>query len=94
MLPPTPSVRALGRSHLRVSSLSYGFWRFAGTSVSEARAKVETALEAGFTLMDHADIYGCDGGGDTERCGYCDRNGLTAHPHHTPRQSAMGAPPH
>lgn len=63
MLPPTPSVRALGRSHLRVSSLSYGFWRFAGTSVSEARAKVETALEAGFTLMDHADIYGCDGGG-------------------------------
>ena len=28
-----------------------------------ARAKVETALELGIDLFDHADIYGCDGGG-------------------------------
>ena len=59
----TKTDRLLGKSTLRVSPLSYGFWRFAGTSVAEATAKVEAALEAGITLFDHADIYGCDGGG-------------------------------
>jgi len=31
--------------------------------VKTARAKVEAALECGVTLFDHADVYGCDGGG-------------------------------
>jgi predicted oxidoreductase len=54
----------LGKSALQGSPIAYGFWRFAGTDVKTARAKVETALEAGMTLMDHADIYGVDGDGE------------------------------
>ena len=55
--------RRLGQSELRVSPIAYGLWRFAGTSVSVAQAKIEAALEAGITLFDEADIYGVDGGG-------------------------------
>ena len=47
----------------QVGPIAYGFWRFAGTSVKEAREKVELALELGMNFFDHADIYGCDGGG-------------------------------
>lgn len=50
--------RRLGTTDLRVSEIAYGYWRFAGTDVLTARAKVETALGCGMTLMDHADIYG------------------------------------
>ena len=62
-LSPDRSPRRLGASDLEVSPLAYGLWRFAGTEVAVARAKVEAALEAGVTLFDHADVYGCDGGG-------------------------------
>lgn len=48
----------IGNLEVQTPPLAYGFWRFAGTSVKEARAKVEVALECGMTLMDHADIYG------------------------------------
>ena len=60
----------LGKSELQVGRIAYGFWRYAGTTVREAREKVETALEVGMNLMDHADIYGAgpDGEfGDAER---------------------------
>jgi predicted oxidoreductase len=53
--------RRLGPSALRVFPIAYGAWRFAGTEVREARAKVEAALECGITLFDHADIYGGEG---------------------------------
>ena len=62
-LPSPHRTRRLGSTNLTVGPIAYGFWRFAGTSVSEARAKVEHALELGMTLLDHADIYGVDGGG-------------------------------
>lgn len=55
--------RPLGQSGVLVSPIAYGMWRFAGTGLAEATAKVETALEAGLTLFDTADIYGIDGGG-------------------------------
>jgi len=61
--------RQLGQTELKTTDLAYGFWRFAGTSVKEARAKVEAALECGMVLMDHADIYGAGDGtefGDAE----------------------------
>ncbi len=58
-----PSRRTLGSSALTCAPIAYGLWRFAGTDVKTARAKVETALELGIDLFDHADIYGCDGGG-------------------------------
>lgn len=55
--------RPLGQSNLNCFPLAYGCWRFAGTDVSAARAKVEAALEVGIDLFDHADIYGVDGDG-------------------------------
>ena len=57
------ALRPLGKSDLMVSPLAYGYWRFAGTDVQTALAKVETAIECGINLMDHADIYGLDGDG-------------------------------
>ncbi|HSL58187.1 MAG TPA: aldo/keto reductase [Acidimicrobiales bacterium] len=57
----TPAApRRLGSSDLVVGPISYGCWRFAGTPVADARAKIETALDHGMTLIDTADIYGID----------------------------------
>ncbi len=55
--------RTLGRSSFKVGPIAYGCWRFAGTDAATAQAKIETALECGMTLIDTADIYGVDGGG-------------------------------
>ena len=63
MLNRKNSTEKLGASNLEISPIAYGFWRFAGTDVQTALTKVETALEMGITLMDHADIYGLDGDG-------------------------------
>ncbi|MGB0647758.1 MAG: aldo/keto reductase, partial [Bradymonadia bacterium] len=62
-LTPKAGMRPLGTSDLHVSPIAYGYWRFAGTDVQTATKKVQTALEAGINLMDHADIYGLDGDG-------------------------------
>ncbi len=56
---------ALGQSALRTSRLAYGCWRIARTNdpaadFQTARAAIVAALEAGYTLFDHADIY-CSG---------------------------------
>ena len=55
----------LGESKLQSSRLAYGCWRLAATGniqedLKTARAAILTAIEAGFTLFDHADIY-CKG---------------------------------
>ncbi len=60
-LPIRSEPRALGPTPLRAFPIAYGCWRFAGTSVREAREKVEGALALGIDLFDHADIYGGDG---------------------------------
>lgn len=57
-LDPVP----LGKSGLAVSPIAWGMWRFRGDDVSAARRLMETALEAGITLFDTADIYGPDNG--------------------------------
>lgn len=51
---------ALGNSPLRVSRLAYGCWRLAAAPDQRAADKraVLAAYEAGYTLFDHADIYG------------------------------------
>jgi len=59
-LPPPPRRRSLGDSGLSVAPIAYGMWRFAGTSEAVATAKVESALAAGMTLFDTADVYGLD----------------------------------
>lgn len=52
----------LGRSEIRTSRLAYGCWRIArsddaAANLQTARASIEAALDAGYTLFDHADIY-------------------------------------
>ncbi len=56
----------LGRGTLRASRMAYGCWRLAGTwdpvevsadREAAGRNAVRAALEAGFNLFDHADIY-------------------------------------
>lgn len=52
--------RTLGASGISISSLAWGMWRFKGDDVSAATDQVKAALDAGITLFDTADIYGCD----------------------------------
>lgn len=63
----------IGVSELSGSRLAYGCWRIAGEpgpsgaspqQVASGSAAVIAAYEAGYTLFDHADIYG---GGEAER---------------------------
>lgn len=60
----------LGASGMRVSRLAYGCWRLAGSEgaprldPSAGRRAVHAALDAGYTFLDLADIYG---GGECER---------------------------
>jgi predicted oxidoreductase len=55
------SLRAVGR--FRVGPIGFGCWRFTGSSVTEASALIEAALDAGCSLIDTADVYGLDWGG-------------------------------
>lgn len=52
--------RPLGKSGMSVSPIAWGMWRLSGEDIADARARVEAALDAGITLLDTADIYGCD----------------------------------
>ncbi|WP_066480995.1 MULTISPECIES: aldo/keto reductase [unclassified Sphingomonas] len=54
----SPDPHPLGKSELTVSPIAWGMWRFTGTDVAAARARVDAALDAGITLFDTADIYG------------------------------------
>lgn len=60
-----PATRQLGTSGIAISPIAWGMWRLAenGRSVGEAARLVHTALDAGITLLDTADIYGFDGAG-------------------------------
>jgi predicted oxidoreductase len=59
--------RRLGPDGPVVGPIAYGCWRFSGTAVAEAQAKVEAALDAGMTLVDTADIYGAGSNGTARR---------------------------
>ncbi len=52
------ALRQLGNTDLRVGNISFGCWRFAGTDLAPATAKIDAALSYGMTLIDTADIYG------------------------------------
>ena len=56
----SPERRPLGKSHLSVSPMAWGMWRFAGDDVKAAHVRVEAALAAGINFFDTADIYGPD----------------------------------
>lgn len=49
---------AIGNTDISVGAIAYGCWRFAESSVEDADTKIRTALDAGLTLIDTADIYG------------------------------------
>lgn len=57
------TTRHLGQSTLEVGPVAYGLWRFVGDDVKAARTRIETALDAGLTLIDVAAVYGLDWGG-------------------------------
>lgn len=68
LLPPTPEMLPLGLNGPMVGPIAWGMWRLAG-SRSDAAILVHTALDAGFNLLDTADIYGFNGSegfGDAE----------------------------
>jgi len=46
-----------------VGALAYGCWRFTTSSVDDATALINTALDHGMNLIDTADVYGFDWGG-------------------------------
>jgi predicted oxidoreductase len=54
----------LGKSRLQVFPIAWGMWRLADgqgkDDIGAVIARIEAALEAGITLFDTADIYGCD----------------------------------
>ena len=64
-LPLPPATRQLGAGGPAISPIAWGMWRLAegGRSAADAAKLVHTALEAGITLLDTADIYGFDGTG-------------------------------
>ncbi|WP_428267589.1 aldo/keto reductase [Haliangium sp.] len=59
--PDSAMSRPLGRTGMRVFPIAYGLWRFAGTSVAAATAKLQAAMAVGINLFDIADVYGYDG---------------------------------
>jgi len=48
----------LGQTGLDIGPIAFGCWRFAGHDVATADRLIRTALDAGMTLIDTADIYG------------------------------------
>jgi predicted oxidoreductase len=54
----------LGKSGISVFPIAWGMWRLArpdgNDDIGAIVARIEAALEAGVTLFDTADIYGCD----------------------------------
>ena len=58
----------LGKTGTNISRLIYGCMRLAGDGSREARSRgkraIRTAIDAGYTAFDHADIYG---NGECER---------------------------
>jgi 6-dehydroglucose reductase len=57
------ATRTLG-SLGEVGPISYGQWRYTTDDLTAARTLIETALDAGMNLIDTADVYGLDWGGD------------------------------
>ena len=47
----------------QVGALAFGCWRLVGNDVANATARMEAALDNGMTLIDNADVYGLDWGG-------------------------------
>lgn len=53
-----PISRSRQMGQFQIGRLAYGCWRFSGTPIADARAKIGAALEIGANLIDTAAIYG------------------------------------
>lgn len=49
----------------QVGALAFGCWRLVGGNVANATRRIEAALDNGMTLIDNADVYGLDWGGQS-----------------------------
>jgi predicted oxidoreductase len=58
-----PAPRLLADGLPPVGPIGFGCWRFVGDDVARSQRVLETALDAGLTLVDNADVYGLDWGG-------------------------------
>ena len=58
------SPRRIGSLDLQVGPLGFGCWRFTNNDLAASTAVLEAALDEGYTLIDNADVYGFDWGGD------------------------------
>ncbi len=58
------SPRRLGADGPGVGPLGFGAWRFTHDDAGRGAEVLEAAVEAGLTLVDTADVYGLDWGGD------------------------------
>lgn len=58
------SPRGLGADGPEVGPLGFGAWRFTHDDAGRAAEVLEAAVEAGLTLVDTADVYGLDWGGE------------------------------
>lgn len=67
-LPDPSESRTLFPGGPKISPIAWGMWRFCGSDLDAAQARVQAALDAGVTLFDTADIYGY-GPGDGESFG-------------------------
>lgn len=56
-----PSPRSIGQ--LEVGPIGFGCWRFTNENLADSRAVLDTALDLGMNLVDTADVYGFDWGG-------------------------------
>lgn len=59
-----PSPRTIHPDLDPVGALAFGCWRFTNPDIGEGRKLIETALDLGMNLIDNADVYGFDWGGD------------------------------
>lgn len=57
-----PEARSLGK--FKVGPIALGCWRLVAMDQSQADLIVRTALDEGLNLIDNADVYGLDWGGD------------------------------
>lgn len=60
----------LGASGLTIGAVAYGCWRFTNSTAAQADAKIRTAIDAGLTLIDTADIYGYGETSPTAHAGF------------------------
>lgn len=74
--------RTLGKDLPPVGPIAFGLWRYTTDKLGEATELLETAIELGMNLIDNADVYGFDWGG--EGFGACEEllgQVLVASPH-------------